>query len=52
MSVNQFLTQLEVKDESWIAQPTHCRNVRPEGLSPVVLLEVNGTVIQARMSRN
>lgn len=40
------------KGESWIAQPTHCRNVRPEGSSPVVLLEVNGTDTQARMSRN
>lgn len=40
------------KHESWIAQPTQCRNVRPEGLSPAVLLEVNGTVTAARMSRN
>lgn len=39
-------------DEREITQPTHCRNVRPEGLSPVELLEVNSTVTQAEMSEN
>lgn len=33
----------EGKDERWITRPTHCRNVRPEGSSPAVLLEVNST---------
>lgn len=31
----------EGKDGRWITRPTHCRNVRPEGSSPAVLLEVN-----------
>lgn len=39
------------KDESQITQPTHCRNVRPEGFSLVVLLEVNSAVIQAGMCK-
>lgn len=39
-------------DERKITQPTHCRNVRPEGFSPVVLLEVNSAVTQAGMSEN
>lgn len=50
MSVNQLLTHLEVR-MSLRSQPTHCRNVRPEGFSLVVLLEVNSAVIQAGMCK-
>lgn len=51
VSVNQFPNTFQGKIESWIARPTHCRNIGPEALSLVVLLEVNGNDTKARISR-
>lgn len=36
--------------EREITQPAHCGNIRPEGLCPMVLLEVNTAGTQAKES--
>lgn len=51
VSVNLFPNTFQGKIESWIARPTHCRNIGPEGSSLVVILEVNGNDTEERISR-